>query len=63
MKTRFVYGNALNTYKDTYLEKYGDKFAWLPTRMSNKTWVWLKPYHKVVRYMSWYSITTRQALN
>lgn len=31
-----------------------DRFAWLPKRMSNGTWVWLEPYRRVSRGYGYY---------
>lgn len=27
----------------------GARFAWLPKRMSNGTWIWLEPYRRIRR--------------
>lgn len=31
-----------------------ERFAWLPKRMSNGTWIWLEPYRRVSRGYGYY---------
>lgn len=32
-----------------------ERFAWLPKRMSNGTWIWLEPYRRLSRGASHYA--------